>query len=79
MWLWSRLLQPEPGGPLIGANRYIVCGGGRGHYRAEVAFAVLEEHQRKRIGSLLLRNLAIIGRSQGVYEFQAEVLANNQK
>jgi GNAT superfamily N-acetyltransferase len=68
----------EPEEPLIGASRYFVCGGGPGHYRAEVAFAVLEEHQRKGIGSLLLRNLAIIGRSQGVYEFQAEVLANNQ-
>ena len=40
---------------------------------------MLNEHQGKGIGSLLLRHLAIIGKAQGVREFQAEVLADNQK
>jgi GNAT superfamily N-acetyltransferase len=69
----------DPEQPLIGAGRYIVYAGGPKHYRAEVAFAVLNEHQGKGIGSLLLQHLALIGRAQGVCEFQAEVLADNNK
>jgi hypothetical protein len=34
----------ELGQPLIAAGRYIAYGGGRKRPRAEVAFAVLEEH-----------------------------------
>jgi hypothetical protein len=36
---------------LIGAGRYIVCANDPKHHRAEVAFAVLDEHQGKGIGS----------------------------
>jgi GNAT superfamily N-acetyltransferase len=64
--------------PLIGVGRYIVCSAPRRH-RAEVAFAVLDEHQGKGIGSLLLRHLATIGRAQGLREFQAEVLTDNRQ
>ena len=60
-------------------GRYILCADAPKHRRAEVAFAVLDEYQGKGIGSLLLRHLAIIGKAQGVREFQAEVLADNQK
>ena len=70
-------IDPEP--PLIGAGRYILCADTPKHHRAEVAFAVLDEHQGKGIGSLLLRHLAIIGKAQGVREFQAEVLTDNRK
>ncbi|MBV8361829.1 MAG: GNAT family N-acetyltransferase [Deltaproteobacteria bacterium] len=69
----------DPDQPLIGAGRYIVCADTTKHDRAEVAFAVLDEHQGKGIGSLLLRHLAIIGRAQGVREFQGDVLADNAK
>lgn len=69
----------DPEQPLIGAGRYIVCGDGPKHHRAEVAFAVLDEHQGKGIGSLLLQHLAIIGRAQGVREFRADVLADNNQ
>jgi GNAT superfamily N-acetyltransferase len=68
----------DPGQPLIGAGRYIVSERGLKH-RAEVGFAVLEEHQGKGIGSLLLRHLAIVGRAQGVCEFLADVLADNSR
>jgi GNAT superfamily N-acetyltransferase len=61
--------------PLVGAGRYIVCVPNRD--RAEVAFAVLDEHQGKGIGSLLLKHLAIIARAGGIRELQAEVLADN--
>jgi GNAT superfamily N-acetyltransferase len=64
--------------PLIGAGRYIVCASPR-HHRAEVAFAVLDEHQGKGIGSLLLQHLATIGRARRIREFQAEVLADNNQ
>jgi RimJ/RimL family protein N-acetyltransferase len=62
--------------PLIGVGRYIVCSAPN-RDRAEVAFAVLDEHQGRGIGSLLLQHLAKIGRAQGLHEFQAEVLADN--
>jgi L-amino acid N-acyltransferase YncA len=40
---------------------------------------VLDEHQGKGVGSLLLRHLALIGRAQGVRKFLAEVLADNRR
>jgi RimJ/RimL family protein N-acetyltransferase len=64
--------------PLVGVGRYIVCDDGPRHHCAEVAFALLDEHQGKGIGSLLLQHLAIIGRAQGLSKFQAEVLADNR-
>jgi GNAT superfamily N-acetyltransferase len=63
--------------PLIGVGRYIVCGDSRKH-RAEIAFAVLNKYQGKGIGALLLQHLAIIGKSQGVCEFVADVLSDNK-
>ena len=70
-------LGTDPEQPLIGVGRYIVCDDAPEHRRAEVAFAVLDEHQGKGVGSLLLQHLAKIGRAQGVREFQAEVLSDN--
>jgi GNAT superfamily N-acetyltransferase len=64
---------------LIGGGRYIVCADGPKRDRAEVAFLVLDEHQGKGIGSLLLQHLVVIGRAQGVREFQADVLADNHR
>jgi RimJ/RimL family protein N-acetyltransferase len=65
--------------PLVGVGRYIVCDNDPTHGRAEIAFAVLDEHQGKGIGSLLLRHLATIGQARGVREFQAEVLGDNRR
>jgi GNAT superfamily N-acetyltransferase len=62
---------------LIAGGRYIVCDEAPKGYRAEIAFLVLDEYQGKGIGSLLLQHLAIIGRAQGLREFQADVLADN--
>jgi len=69
----------DPEQPLIGVGRYIVYPDVPERRRAEIAFAVLDEHQSKGIGSLLLRHLAVIGKAQGVREFIAEVLANNHQ
>ena len=68
----------DSGSPVIGVGRYIVCSPPKRH-RAEVAFAVLHEHQGKGIGTLLLRHLATIGRGHGLRELQAEVLTDNQQ
>ncbi len=62
---------------IIGVGRYIICTDGIMNSRAEVAFLVLDDQQGKGIGSLLLRHLALIGRVQGVREFQADVLTDN--
>ena len=72
-------LGTDPEQPLVGVGRYIVCEDAQKHHRAEVAFAVLDEHQGKGIGSLLLQHLAIIGRARGVREFLAEVLTDNNQ
>jgi GNAT superfamily N-acetyltransferase len=65
--------------PLIAAGRYIACRRSGKRPRAEVAFAVLEEHQGTGIGSLLLKHLAKIASTQGICEFQADVLADNRQ
>ncbi len=62
--------------PLVGVGRYIVLQDDSGG-RAEVAFAVLDEHQGRGIGSLLLKHLARIACESGIKEFEAEVLSDN--
>jgi GNAT superfamily N-acetyltransferase len=63
------ILGDHPESPLIGVGRYIVCPAPKRH-RAEVAFAVLDKHQDKGIGSLLLKHLTSIARAQGLREFE---------
>jgi acetate---CoA ligase (ADP-forming) len=60
----------------IGVGRYIRKPGTK---RAEVAFAVLDEHQGRGIGPLLLEHLRRIAQVGGVAGFEAEVLSNNQR
>ena len=64
-----------------GAERFI----GVGRYfrttdrtRAEVAFAVLDEHQGHGIATLLLEHLRRIANAGGIREFTAEVMASNR-
>src|SRR5271163_2875825 len=59
--------------------RYIVDGDGSGRDSAEIAFLVLDDYQGKGIGSLMLRYLAIIARAQGIREFKADVLSDNER
>src|SRR5262249_22562644 len=47
--------------------------------RAEVAFAVLDEHQGRGIGTVLLEHLATLARARGITEFQADVLGENNR
>ena len=64
----------EDGRPVIvGGGRYIVGQPGT----AEVAFAVVDEHQGQGIGAALMRHLAAIARRSGLNELIAEVLPEN--
>ena len=63
---------------IIGVGRYAVLATAPGQpRRAEVAFAVADAHQRRGIGAVLLGHLAEIARAQGVEEFEADVLGEN--
>jgi acetate---CoA ligase (ADP-forming) len=60
----------------IGVGRYIRKPDTK---RAEVAFAVVDEHQGRGIGSALLEHLRRIAQVSGVEGFEAEVFSNNQR
>src|SRR5690349_21611074 len=60
----------------IGVGRYIRSGD---PHRAEVAFAVLDDHQGRGIGTVLLEHLSRIARDAGITEFEADVLGDNNR
>jgi GNAT superfamily N-acetyltransferase len=60
-------------GAIVGGGRYIESEPGR----AEVAFAVDDDHQGLGIASALMRHLVVIAREAGVRELIAEVLPDN--
>ena len=64
---------------IIGVGRYLRRPRGQRAKRAEVAFAVLDEHQGRGIGTVLLDRLARIASASGVLEFEADVLADNRQ
>jgi acetyl coenzyme A synthetase (ADP forming)-like protein len=59
----------------IGVGRYVTTGPAH----AEVAFAVLDEHQGRGIGTVLLDHLGRVARAAGITEFQADVLGDNNR
>lgn len=59
----------------IGVGRYVSSRPGS----AEVAFAVLDEHQGRGVGTLLLEHLGRVARVAGIFEFQADVLGDNNR
>ncbi|MGH7779050.1 MAG: GNAT family N-acetyltransferase [Candidatus Binataceae bacterium] len=60
----------------IGVGRYIR---GADSKRAEVAFAVTDQHQGRGVGTLLLEHLAHIARAQSIEHFDVDVLADNHQ
>jgi len=60
----------------IGVGRYDVVADDP--TSAEVAFAVIDEHQGRGIASLLLDHLVSIARSAGIAQFRADVLGENE-
>jgi len=63
-------------GRIIGVGRYAR---GVDSRRAEVAFAILDSHQGRGIGTLLLKHLGVIARRAGIIEFTADVLGDNRR
>jgi acetyl coenzyme A synthetase (ADP forming)-like protein len=63
---------------IIGVGRCMVDPQ-REPYRAEVAFAVADEHQGRGIGTVLLDHLAPLARAAGITEFEANVLGENNQ
>lgn len=63
---------------IIGVGRYLRVDDGTTP-RAEVAFAVRDDYQGRGIGTLLLEHLSRIARAQGVTEFEADVLGENNQ
>ncbi len=68
-------MQSEAGERFIGVGRYIRGEGAE----AEVAFAVLDEHQGRGIGTLLLHHLARVARKGGIKRFSAVVMGDNKQ
>ena len=58
---------------IIGGGRYIITEPGH----AEVAFVVIDDYQGQGIGTLLMRNLAVIARRAGLKALIADVLPEN--
>jgi acetyl coenzyme A synthetase (ADP forming)-like protein len=61
---------------IIGVGRFIRY---EAAHRAEVAFAVADEYQGRGIGTLLLEHLAPMARANGITEFEADVLGENNR
>jgi acetyl coenzyme A synthetase (ADP forming)-like protein len=64
---------------IIGVGRYIRRPETANQHRAEVAFAVSDDHQGRGVGTLLLEHLASIARQAGIVEFEADVLGENNR
>jgi acetyl coenzyme A synthetase (ADP forming)-like protein len=69
-------LRDATGEHFIGVARYIRVADPT---HAEVSFAVLDEHQGRGIGSILLDHLSRIARASGIVELEADVLGDNNR
>ena len=58
---------------IIGVGRYIRTS----NERAEVAFSVIDKHQGRGVGTLLLAHLSRIAKRNGIAEFEADVMGDN--
>jgi RimJ/RimL family protein N-acetyltransferase len=64
---------------LIGGGRYVAYDDPGKPYRAELAFMVHDKYQGHGIATLIMKHLLVIARDQGISQFEAEVLAENEK
>ena len=63
------------GDEIVAVGRYDRWGG---HDEAEVAFTVVDAHQGRGLGAVLLEHLAAVGRVNGLRSFTAQVLPENR-
>lgn len=66
------------GEKLIGGGRYCSEAPLQTSRSAELAFITADEYRGRGIASLVLRHLVRIGRDEGLLQFEADVLAQNQ-
>jgi GNAT superfamily N-acetyltransferase len=63
----------------IGVGRFVRVSRAGAEDHAEVAFTVLDPHQGRGVGTLLLEHLARIARGLGYRVFEAEVMPDNRQ
>jgi CRP-like cAMP-binding protein len=73
---WAVLAPDDPGQPGVASARYIRERGAPD--TAEVAFSVVDDYQGRGLGTLLLGALAVAAEVNGVRNFRARVLAENE-
>src|SRR5207245_654788 len=73
------ILREDGAEAIVGVGEYIRTSRANETPRAEFAVTVSDAHQGRGIGTLLLERLAWLARSSGVEEFEAEVLADNER
>jgi GNAT superfamily N-acetyltransferase len=71
------LLNIDGDDQIVGVGRYAGAPGAPEH-RAEIALTIEDAHQGRGIGSLLLKHLMNVARTEGVTELDAHVLAENE-
>jgi RimJ/RimL family protein N-acetyltransferase len=72
-------VQENAGERIIGGGRYSALEGPDPPSAAEIAFVVEEDYHGQGIASILLKHLLLIGRQQGISQFEADVLHANKK
>ncbi|HWP66462.1 MAG TPA: GNAT family N-acetyltransferase [Candidatus Limnocylindria bacterium] len=70
-------IRRDGGERIIGVARYVRTS--QEPPRAEVAFTVDDAWQGKGLGTLLLEQLAVVARANGISEFEADVLGDNNR
>lgn len=63
---------------LIGGGRYVVTDEAGTTRSAELAFTTANDYRGRGVASCLLRHLIRLGQSQGLSQFEADVLAHNR-
>jgi CRP-like cAMP-binding protein len=73
---WVALAADDPGESGVASARYIRERAA--HETAEVAFSVIDDYQGRGLGTILLGALGVAAAENGIHDFRARVLADNE-